>query len=123
MHPGPDEERPRKRDDSPDACNSDEAISRNATVRLDEIVETDRWRLHKAKGHHRKTNLQAHPAFWRRILRYEAEDKCTERGNEESRQCGDETRFRLGETVVIFLRQALSRPICNKVRVDLSYSC
>jgi hypothetical protein len=57
MDPRSDEERPRKRDDGPDTCDCNKAISCNATIRLDDVVEPDRWRLHETERHHCKTDL------------------------------------------------------------------
>jgi hypothetical protein len=83
MYPRANKERPRKRDDSPDTCHCNKAIPGETTIRLDNVVETNRRSLHQAERHHGEADLQTHPALWRRVLRYEAEDERTERSNEE----------------------------------------
>jgi hypothetical protein len=52
---------------------------------------------------------------------YESEDQRASSRNEECGKCGVETRFGLGETVAVFLRETLGRPIGGQVGVELEW--
>jgi hypothetical protein len=123
MDPCTNKEGPCKRDNSPDASDCDKAVSCDASIRLDEVVEANRRCLHETERHHGKTDLQANPASRRGVIRDESEHEGAYCSNRECRKSSNKTRFRLRETMAIFLRETLSRPISGQVRVDLEATC
>lgn len=76
MHdPLADEERPGKANRCARRGDGDEAVTSKAAIRFNDIVEAHRWRLHETESDKAKSKLQTHPARWRGVLRYEAEDE------------------------------------------------
>ena len=120
MDPIPNKERPSKRNNSSDTCHSNETVARDTVIRLDEVVEADRRRLHESESNHAGPELQADPPLGRGILSYKAEDERAACCDEEGWESGDKAGLGLGKTVAIFGCHALSGPICDEVGVDLS---
>lgn len=91
MNPIADKESPCECDDGSRGSDSDEAVSRNRAIRLDQIIEAHRGRLHEPKGDHANTKLEPDPTSWRRVVANEAEYQRPSSRNEQCRKGSDET--------------------------------
>ena len=122
-NPLANKERPRETDNSSHTRNSNEAVSSKHAIGLNQVVETNGWRLHEPESNKSEAELETDPACRRGVLRYEAEDQSADCGQRERRECGDETGFRFREAVEIFLCEALGCEVGDEVGVDLEVMC